>query len=436
MMLRATIPRRRRALATLGVLVVLVFLVGCGESRLRVTVIGVDGATWRVIDPMLARGELPNLGQLIESGVRSPLRSEGPLISPAIWTTMSTGVSRAKHGIRDFAMPRVGLLTSRDRRVPALWTLASRHGLRSAVVGWWGTYPAENIEGAVVSERALKTREEDLQLRFRGGVRSPELGRLTHPPEVLELLAATLFQMPERAADDSEDDWLRKRVRAEDIATLATMSGLRKQMGPFDLELVLVRGVDPVSHVFWRFQEPDAAAYHALPPVTEADKVRYGSAVEDQYRLVDSLLGDLPARGSPDRVIFVVSDHGFSPFVARRPHGGVLTGHHKSADALHGIFIASGGPVRSGGSPAGRVSIYDIAPTILHLLGLEVADTLPGSVLTEILDPAWAADHPVRRRDAYPGPPVDLPERVEAGDRDSGVDHRLQEELRALGYIE
>jgi predicted AlkP superfamily phosphohydrolase/phosphomutase len=434
--LRSTTQRHRLGWSCLGAVAVLTLLVGCGEPRLKVTLIGIDGATWSVIDPLLERGELPNLRRLIESGVSAPLRSELPLISPAIWTTVATGVSRDEHGIRKFARPGVGLLSSRDRRVPALWTLASRHGLRSAVVGWWGTYPAEAIDGAVISERALKTREEDLRRRFRGGVRSPELGRLTHPPEVLELLAATLFRMPDRARGESEEDWLLKRAKVEDAASLETLSGLRKRMGPFDLELVLARGVDPVSHVFWRFYEPDAAAYAALPPVKDGQAARYASAVEDQYRLVDSLLGELPARGSRDRVVFVVSDHGFTPSVGKRRHGLLITGHHEGSDALHGIFIAAGGPVRVHEDRLGEVSIYDLAPSILHLLGLEVADTLSGVVLSEIFDPEWVVAHPVRRREAYLNPPVDLPDPVAGGDRDSAVDQRLQEELRALGYIE
>lgn len=436
MALRTMELGRVRARARLGALLLLALVAGCGEPRLHVTVLGIDGATWRVIDPLLARGELPNLRHLIEAGVRAPLRSERPLISPAIWTTIATGVSRDQHGIRRFVKRGIGLVSARDRQVPALWTLASRAGLRSAVVGWWATYPAESIEGAIVSERALKTREEDLRLRFQHGLRAPELARLTHPPEVLEMLAATLFRMPDRAEGESDDDWLLKRVRAEDAASLATLAGLRHRMGPFDLELVLVRGVDPVSHTFWRHYEPAAAAYAELPPLTERETARYGSAIEDHYRFVDGLLGDLPARAAEDRVILVLSDHGFSAHLETLPRGTALTGHHKDAEALDGVFIAAGGPVRAGGGRATGVSIYDVAPTILHLLGLQVAPSLSGSVLTEIFEPEWVAAHPVRHGEAYPGPPVDLPEDVQEGGRDSGVDARLRDELRALGYIE
>ncbi|MDH5566875.1 MAG: alkaline phosphatase family protein [Myxococcales bacterium] len=408
---------------------------GCSEARLHVTIIGVDGAAWRVIDPLLARGELPNLGRLIETGVRAPLRSERPLISPPIWTTVATGVSRREHGILRFAVRGGELVSARQRRAPALWTLASRRGLTSAVIGWWGTYPAETIRGVIVSERALKTREEDLRLRF-GTLLPPQLAHLTHPPEVLELLAETLFRMPARAASDSDADWLARRVRVEDEAALRTLVQLRERMGPFDLELLLLRGIDPVSHLFWRYHEPAAPAYAALPPVDPGEQARYAGVVENQYRLVDALLGELPARGAPDRVVLLLSDHGFEAHPETSKRGEPLTGHHRSDAALLGIFVAAGGPLRVGLRRASPVSIYDIAPTALYLMGMDVADTLEGEVLTDLLAPEWVQAHPVRRGPADPGPPVDLPDADARGGSDSALDARLREELRALGYIE
>ena len=102
------------------------------SERLRVTLIGIDGATWRVLDPLLARGELPNVARLIANGVRAPLRSRIPLYSAAVWTTMATGVRRERHGITDFQMPDGHLSASVHRRVPAIWTVVSRAGRRSA----------------------------------------------------------------------------------------------------------------------------------------------------------------------------------------------------------------------------------------------------------------------------------------------------------------
>ena len=52
----------------------------------RVLLIGLDAAEWEVIDPMIAAVRLPNLKSLVENGVRAPLKSNEPTISPAIWT--------------------------------------------------------------------------------------------------------------------------------------------------------------------------------------------------------------------------------------------------------------------------------------------------------------------------------------------------------------
>jgi predicted AlkP superfamily phosphohydrolase/phosphomutase len=424
-----------RVLATLVALAPLA-LAGCSRDPLRVTIIGIDGATWDVIDPLFERGELPNLRRVVEAGVRAPLRSERPLISPPIWTTVATGVSRREHGLKRFGLRDGELVSARQRRAPALWTLASRRGLRSAVIGWWGTYPAESIRGVVVSERALKLRDEDLRSRFRQPLLPPRLAHLTHPPEVLELLAATLFRMPERAAEQTDDDFLLERLRVEDAASMRTLIQLRERTGAFDLELLLLRGVDPVSHLFWRHHEPDAAAYAGLPPADPDEQARYASAVEGHYRFVDALLGDLPARPAPERVIFLLSDHGFEAHWEESDEGPPLSGHHRSEAALYGIFAAAGGPVRRGARLEGEVSIYDIAPTVLRLLDIEIADALKGAVLEDILAPTWAARHPVRRRDRYPGPPADLPPDAGRAEPASPLDERLREELRALGYLE
>jgi predicted AlkP superfamily phosphohydrolase/phosphomutase len=297
-----------RAFATL-VALSLVALAGCSRDPLRVTIIGIDGATWDVIDPLLERGELPNLQRVLEAGVRAPLRSERPLSSPPIWTTVATGVSRLEHGLKHFALRGGELVSARQRRAPALWTLASRRGLRSAVIGWWGTYPAESIRGVIVSERALKLREEDLHGRFVQPLLPPRLAQLTHPPEVLELLAATLFQSPERAAEQTNRDFTLERLRVEDATSMQTLIQLRQRTGAFDLELLLLRGVDPVSHVFWRYHEPGAAAYAELPPVDPSEHRRAARRSAGAPR---ARAGDLPALGPRLRGALGGVRHGFT----------------------------------------------------------------------------------------------------------------------------
>jgi hypothetical protein len=405
---------------------VAVVLAGCAErprAGVSVTLIGIDGAAWRVIDPLLAAGEMPNLARLIAAGVRGPLRSQLPLVSPPVWTSIATGVSPQRHGIRDFTTAgRIAM--SLDRRVPSLWTMASASGLRSAVVGWWATYPAERIDGVVVSERALKLREEDLRVVLGERRGDAKLANLVHPPELLPKLEGIL------AAPSPDEGPLAEatRMRTEDASVARTLLRLRQIAGPFALEMALLRGVDVVSHHFWRFYEPEAAAYTAAERPTQADTEAYGRIVPDHYRFVDGLLGELAAP-SEEHVVVVLSDHGFE--AGHQPFGdGAVFGTHKSEAALYGILVAAGGPVAAGRRVEGA-TILDVTPTVLHLLGLTIPAGLEGKVLRDALDSRWIESNPVREGPALADLPVTAPL---TGDH--AIEERLHDELRALGYVE
>jgi predicted AlkP superfamily phosphohydrolase/phosphomutase len=101
---------------------------------------------------------MPNLAALIERGSRSRLLTISPTLSPVIWTTIATGVKPERHGIVDFtavnkdtgaAVP----VTSNLRRVPALWNILSGAGRTVGFVGWWASFPAEKVDGYIVSDR-------------------------------------------------------------------------------------------------------------------------------------------------------------------------------------------------------------------------------------------------------------------------------------------
>jgi predicted AlkP superfamily phosphohydrolase/phosphomutase len=426
-----------RPATALSIALLLAFAsVACSPSsespeRLRVTLVGVDGATWTVIDELLEAGELPHLSKLIDSGVRASLRSIRPLLSPPVWTTIATGRTRKHHGIRKFNRREGGLVSSYDRQVPALWTLTNAADLRTAVIGWWATYPAEPIRGVVVSERALKTRDEDVRKMVRGQIAEPSSTLLVHPPEVMRAVADLIRAVPESEEGESELERVPQVMRAEDAAVARSLIRLRESHGPFDLELILLRGVDPVSHYFWKFREPNAPIYRGRRPAAE-ELARHAGTIESHYRFVDQLLGEL-GPGSPGHAILLLSDHGFEAG-SQKHRGERLSGTHKSDAALDGIFVASGGPFQRG-VRLERVSILDVAPTTLHLLGLATPDVLEGDVVSAALDPGWLADHPVRTASGYPKAAF-LPDRGKESETRSPADERIERELRALGYIE
>ncbi len=120
--------------------------------------VGLDGADWELLDEYAASGVMPNLAALVAEGVGGVLETIQPPLSPLVWTTMMTGVSPLAHGILDFTRfnPQSGQkepITSDERREPAIWNMTSAAGKRVGVLGLWATYPAEPVNGLVVSDR-------------------------------------------------------------------------------------------------------------------------------------------------------------------------------------------------------------------------------------------------------------------------------------------
>ena len=114
--------------------------------------IGLDGADWRLLDPFVADGTMPRLGEILQRAERRMLLTQHPPLSPLVWTTMMTGVSPLRHRILDFTryspVTRAQEpITSDERAVPAIWNMVERTG----VFAMWATYPPE--PGIVMTDR-------------------------------------------------------------------------------------------------------------------------------------------------------------------------------------------------------------------------------------------------------------------------------------------
>ncbi len=103
------------------------------------------------------------------------------------------------------------------------------------------------------------------------------------------------------------------------------------------------------------------------------------------------------------------------------------TGDHR----MEGVLIASGAGVKPGATlePA---NLLDIAPTILHLLGVPVPSDMDGRVLSELFDPAIVP--PVTHSEGSNGDPI-VAEPVEAAAYSEEEDAEIQQRLADLGYI-
>jgi Tfp pilus assembly protein PilF len=373
------------------------------STNRRVLVLGVDAADWTLINRLKSQGRLPALAEAQKTGASAPLRSIEPLLSPLIWTTIATGVGPEEHGILDFLTPdpSTGAMvpaTSRIRRAPALWNIAPAYGKKAGVIGWLATWPAEPIDGFVVSDRfgflAFAGQTADVSpgddivfpADFLAGRTDSSLRSRDVPASqvrrFLDVSAAEIeaARRPGYEKGNRINNFIHTLATADSYARLA-IDACRRERPP--LMLVYFEFIDAVCHLFMASQPP------ARPGVSPEDVRRFGGAVDRAYEHQDRIIAEFVRAASDSTIIFIVSDHGFRSGDAR------LTGSADMEDAAaarwhlpDGVIIISGPGVRRGAAIA-NPSVFDVAPTILAVLGCPIPAAMRGRVLAEAFEPGF-----------------------------------------------
>lgn len=275
-----------------------------GVQRSKVLVVGWDGATFDVIDPMLKRGELPNLQSLILKGARASLQSVIPPLSPPAWVSMVTGQNPGKHGVFAFRARNLTdydgyssrFSTSRDYAGHSIFDIVGRRGRVAGAVGVPMTYPAFAINGVMVS----------------GFPRPDVSGGAFYPRELETEVAKEGWDLATESFNfnSSPRRWLKAVSDAASGYTRIARHLMESRS--WDLFMVVLRNTDIASHHLWKYHDPTCAGY--------VGSTEYGDALRDQYRLSDKMLGRL-IEGIDDEVMVVlVSDHGFGPSAMRAFH--------------------------------------------------------------------------------------------------------------------
>lgn len=363
----------------------------------KVLLIGWDAADWKVINPLVERGQMPALASLTDRGVMADMETLQPVLSPMLWNSIATGKRADEHGILGFtevdaASGAVRPVCSTSRRVKALWNILSQQGLRSNVVGWFGSHPAEPIRGASVSDayaRAFPGTNDPWPIM--PGTVWPE--RLAEPLRNLRLRPSeidgdTVRMFVDRALeiDYSKPHLIGalRNVLAECFSTHAAATYLMEQE-PWDLMAVYYIGIDHFSHSFMNFHPPRENW------VAEADYEMYKEVVGSGYRLMDLFLDRLLTLAGPDTTVMVLSDHGFhSDHLRPMTIPDIPAGPAAQHRSLGILTIAGPGIVRD--ERIYGVTLLDIAPTVLSLFGLPAGRDMPGRVLVEAFETAPPLD--------------------------------------------
>ncbi|EKD76004.1 MAG: type I phosphodiesterase/nucleotide pyrophosphatase [uncultured bacterium] len=250
----------------------------------KVIVIGLDGATFKLLDPQIKAGRMPNLKRLIERGVRGTLLSTKPPVTVPAWTTFATGVQPGKHGCYDFFLPGKNIrdfrpATSAEIKVPTLYELLNDAGKKSILVNLPNSYPPRLPHQTLITD--FMTYGEEYIFPASLKEKYPELKQYKLSPDEKLKLTKPL------------DEYIEHILQIERDRVAAVK---RLMMGEtWDMFFFLFSSTDWVSHLVF-----NEMATGQRPKAMEV------------FPLVDQFFGWLDETYGDTTNIYVMSDHGFT----------------------------------------------------------------------------------------------------------------------------
>jgi len=407
---------------------------------------GWDGADWAIAKPLMERGKMPQLEELVNNGASGPLKSLPPYLSPMLWNIIATGKHPAEHGIIGFTeynavSKKIQPISSQSRRVKAIWNMLSQSDRRAHVFGWFASHPAESVNGVCVAETFAKFGKQTLDTTgnwppmppvARGSVTPAEemerLARVRIRPQEIDVNILQFFIPKIREVDlkrDKRPDQL--LVRLSELYTLHNAAVDTVQNDPdFHFLAIYYHFIDWICHDFMEYGAPQR------PEISDRDFELYSGVVEKAYELQDLLLRDLLTHAGPDTACLVCSDHGFLSGDERPKRTPGVTAGIAAWHRPHGIVAFAGSGIERGVHLDGA-QLADITPTLLHYFELPVGEDMMGKVLT----PAFSDvnDRPVRKTASWErcGPALDTFRTAELTANESA---ELLQQFADLGYVD
>jgi len=373
------------------------------KPKPRVIVISVNGMEMDVIRPLILKGDLPNLAGVIKKGVHGKLRTVDAPNCPRVYSTMFTSTEPAEHGVTGFVVGGITANTNMLKQEP-FWSVLSKHGVTVGMANVPATFPVLPVNGYMISGMLTRGKNCEDGILCAPKLSEVEGGDAVYPSAMKAELLKNVGdfyidceRMP--SAGDLKgreaeviDAWLKKVQLIRDQQTQLFDYLLTNH--PVDFTWLVQSCEDRTGH--WLYPiAPYNVGYN--PQINSARP----DAFPHQYVAFDKVLGTILKHTDDNTYVFIVSDHGIKPlreFEETDPHAHMdhertspIIAKHDFADGddVPGSFFAMGPGVKHGLRLMGfEASVYDLAPTVLHIYGVEPPKQMRGRVLSEIFDGA------------------------------------------------
>jgi predicted AlkP superfamily phosphohydrolase/phosphomutase len=260
---------------------------------MKTVIIGLDGATFDIIKPMVAAGRLPMLARLMREGTHAPLRSTTLPNSFPGWASCTTGTSEGMHGIfspfiKNVSDYAVRAMSGRDILTRHVWDCLTEQGGRSIVLNVPTTYPPEPLNGVMVT--GMLTPSSQVEWTYPATVK----------PHILSAIPDYIIE-PSRHPD--------KHARAAEFRqTMQSHERLAHfliEQESWDFFMIVFSILDRAQHDFWADMSVEHPRHNPDTPAV------FRTFIEDTYAQLDEAVGRLLERLPADCRVFIVSDHGF-----------------------------------------------------------------------------------------------------------------------------
>ncbi len=371
------------------------------DDKIKIVLLGFDGANWETIDPLIEKGKLPYLKQLKESSAWADFKTFKPAKSNVIWTSIVTGKDMLKHGIMDFTyLKKNGIQVpyrKSQRKVPTIWQIMDLFEKKSVAINWWVSHPPDKINGIVVSDHFRKSllKQPDKIDTFKSSVYPEPYFKKIIPfidrnyNRVLKDTGLTDYQMLFKKNYPNGN--INKIPLIKGYPTFAKQDALVEKVSKYiydnndiDMFATYFRLPDIVQHFVTQLMAPlfKKKLIADMKKGSVSEEIRMEATqvasdiLEPVYQYMEKIIKSyMEAPKHKNTYFFVMSDHGFAFYPGGYNHYN-LPEHYK---APSGMLMIKGPKTIKG--KLRDASVLDITPTMLYLQDLPVGKDMDGKIL-------------------------------------------------------
>ncbi len=267
----------------------------CALSPKKVLVIGLDGATFYLLLPLLQKGELPFFSNFLKDGVYTTLQSTIPMFTPTAWSSFMTGKNPGKHGVIGFFARESNsyntITSTSRRRGEDIWTILSKNGKKVVVINVPFTYPPKEVNGCMIS--GSETKSEDF----------------VYPSSLKREIESIVGKYPLHSTyayrEGKEDIFISEIFQLTEIRAKTALYLMNRFVWNFFI--VVFEGTDNLQHALWKYLDPS----HILHNPEKSEK--YRKAFLSYLKRIDQISSELAYNAGENATVIIMSDHGFGP---------------------------------------------------------------------------------------------------------------------------